>query len=109
MENKDNNEMTDTYEFEETITLSLDDGKELPCVIVSIFPVEDKEYIALLPTEGEEYEEGEVFLYRFHETPEGEPVLDNIESDEEYDKVVDAFDEILDTMEYEDVAGEDEE
>lgn len=96
------------YDFDELITLSLDDGTELECAIVSIFPAGEHEYIALLPVEGEENEEGEVFLYRFHETPEGEPVLENIEADDEYEIVADAFDQILDTMEYDEIVSEED-
>ena len=44
---------------EMTVTLTLDDGKELECVVLTIFPAGDKEYIALLPIDDEEAEEGE--------------------------------------------------
>ena len=79
-----------------TVTLSLDNGEELECAVITIFEAGDNDYIALLPLEGEEADEGEVFLYRYSETDNGEPVLDNIESDEEYDIVSDAFDELVD-------------
>ena len=80
-----------------TVTLTLDDGRELECVVLTIFPAgpEDQEYIALMPESGEE-EEGEVYLYRYNETEDGDPDLSNIETDEEYEIVSDAFDEILD-------------
>ena len=79
-----------------TVTLSLDNGEELECAVITIFEAGDNDYIALLPLEGEEADEGEVFLYRYSETDNGEPVLDNIESDEEYDIVSDAVDELVD-------------
>ena len=41
-------------------------------------------------------EEGEVYLYRYSETEDGTPVLDNIVDDDEYEIVADAFDEMLD-------------
>ena len=34
------------------ITLSLDDGTELQCIVLDIFTVDDKDYIALQPIEG---------------------------------------------------------
>ena len=68
-------------EQEMTVTLTLDDDSELECVVLSIFPAGDKEYIALLPMEGADSEEGEVYLYRYTETADGEPILDNIEDD----------------------------
>lgn len=91
------------------VTLELDDDTELECQVIMIFEVNDRDYIALLPTEGEEYENGEVYLYRYEEDADGEPSLDNIESEEEYEMVADAFDEILDEEEYDEIVGEDEE
>ncbi len=93
---------------EMTVTLTLDDGKELECVVLTIFPAANKEYIALLPMEDEEAEEGEVYLYRYTEDEDGQPNLENIEDDEEYDIVADAFDELLDEQEYDELIGEDE-
>ena len=68
-----------------TVTLSLDDGTECECAIVRIFPAGDNNYIALLPLEGEAASNDEVYLYRYTEKDNGEPVLENIESDEEYE------------------------
>lgn len=50
----------------------------------------------------------EVYLYRYSETEDGTPVLDNIEDDDEYEIVADAFDEMLDDQEYDELVGEDE-
>ena len=49
---------------EMTVTLTLDDGTELECVVLTIFEAGEKEYIALLPLDGREAEDGEVCLYR---------------------------------------------
>lgn len=102
-----NPEETDDGE-EMTVTLTLDDGKELECVVLTIFPAGNKEYIALLPMEEEESEDGEVYLYRYSEDEDGQPNLENIEDDDEYEIVADAFDELLDEQEYDEVVGEDE-
>ena len=93
---------------EMTVTLTLDDGKELECVVLTIFPAGDKEYIALLPIDDEEAEEGEVYLYRYTEDEDGQPNLENIEDDDEYEIVAEAFDELLDEQEYDEIVGEDE-
>ncbi|MCI5995507.1 MAG: DUF1292 domain-containing protein [Blautia sp.] len=91
-----------------SVTLTLDDGTVLECAVLTIFPAGDKEYIALLPLdENGENEDGEVYLYRFTEV-NGEPQLDNIEDDEEYEIVADAFDELLDSQEFDEIVGEDE-
>ena len=94
---------------EMTVTLTLDDGSEVECVVLTIFPAGDKEYIALLPVEGAESEEGEVYLYRYSETEDGQPNLENIEDDDEYEIVADAFDELLDAEEYDEIVEEEEE
>lgn len=93
---------------EMTVTLTLDDGTELECVVLTIFDAGEREYIALLPVEGEEAEEGEVYLYRYSEDKDGNPTLDNIEDDDEYEVVADAFDQLLDDQEFDELVGEDE-
>lgn len=93
---------------EMTVTLTLDDGSDLECVVLTIFEAGDHDYIALLPLDGKEAEDGEVFLYRYKEDADGNPELDNIISDEEYEIVADAFDELLDEAEYDEIVGEDE-
>ena len=95
-------------ELEMTVTLTLDDDTEVECVVLTIFNAGEREYIALLPVEGADSEEGEVYLYRYSETEDGEPTLDNIEDDDEYEVVADAFDELLDAQEYDELVGEDE-
>ena len=87
------------------VTLSLDDGSEVECAILTIFELEEQNYIALLPLDedGNENEEGEVFIYRYFEDEEGNPSLENIEDDEEYEAVADRFDELLDEAAYEDM------
>ena len=106
---KDKNMNQDAANDEEmTVTLTLDDGTELECVVLTIFEAADKEYIALLPLDGNEAEDGEVYLYRYTEDADGNPDIQNIESDEEYEIVADAFDELLDTEEYDEIVGEDE-
>lgn len=95
-------------EEEMTVTLTLDDDTEVECVVLTIFTAGERDYIALLPMEGEDSEEGEVYLYRYSETEDGTPVLDNIEDDDEYEIVADAFDEMLDDQEYDELVGEEE-
>ena len=83
-----------------TVTLTLDDGSTLECVVLTIFEASNgMEYIAVMPETAED-EDGEVYLYRYGETEDGQPDLRNIESDDEYEIVADAFDEILDEQEF---------
>jgi uncharacterized protein YrzB (UPF0473 family) len=87
----------------DTITLYLDDDTKLNCIVIDIFSVNDKEYIALQPEEGEK-DDDNVFFYRFIQEDENEePQLLNIEDDDEFDAVLDAFEEMLDSLEYDDM------
>ena len=95
-------------EQEMTVTLTLDDDTEVECVVLTVFNAGEHEYIALLPMEGADSEEGEVYLYRYTETEGGEPGLDNILDDDEYELVAEAFDQLLDDMEYDEIVDEDE-
>ena len=91
---------------EVTVTLTLDDDTELECAVLTIYEVDGKEYIALLPLdEAGDNEEGEVYIYRYKEV-DGEPTLENIESDDEYEAAADAFDEWLDEQDFEDMVEE---
>lgn len=104
----DEKNLIEEEEQEMTVTLTLDDDSEVECVVLTIFTAGEREYIALLPVEGAEAEEGEVYLYRYSETEDGTPELDNIVDDDEYEIVADAFDELLDSQEYDELIGEDE-
>ena len=92
----------------DSITLSLDDGTELNCVVLDIFTVDNKEYIALQPEEGED-EEDNVFLYRYIQEGDSDPQLLNIDDDDEFEAVADAFEELLDSMEYDELFDEEDE
>ena len=86
-----------------TVTLTMEDDTEVECAVIAIYPVADKEYIALLPLDDDgDNSDGEVYLYRYTEN-DGTPSLDNIDDDDEYESVADAFDAILDKAEYDEI------
>lgn len=92
------------------VTLTLDNDEVVRCEVIAVFEaVNDIEYMALLPIEGEDAESGQVYIYRYSETEDGQLVLDNIEDDEEFEIASDAFDEMLDEMEFDALDGENEE
>ncbi len=102
--------MSDMDEIFDQVTLTLDDDSELVCDVIATFPAKvngnEQMYIALLPADATP--ESEIFLYRFIEN--GEDIdLQNIEDDEEFEIVSDAFDELLDEEEFDDLMGDDEE
>ena len=93
---------------DDIVTVCLDDGTEMDCAGIAVFPAGERDYVALLPLEDQDAEEGEVFLYRFSVNGENEDdiQLDNIESDEEFEIVSDAFDELLDSEEFDELFDE---
>lgn len=91
---------------EMTVELELDEGT-VTCSVVTIFSVGEKDYIALLPLdENGDNGEGDVWIYGYSENPEDpdeEPELRYIEDDEEYEQASDAFDEFLDSCEFDEI------
>ena len=100
-------EQPESNDEEMTVTLDLEDGSSVECAIVTILTVNNQDYIVLLPLdENGENEDGEVWFYRYSENendPNEEPVLDYIDDDDEYEAVADAFDEFLDTQEFDEI------
>ena len=94
--NNTNNEEEIFDPREMFVTLDLDDGSQLECQILTIFDVDNQNYIALVPVDNDE----EVIFYRYFEDEEGNPSLENIDSDDEFDAVSDRFDELLDEEEF---------
>ena len=57
------------------VTLSLDDGTEVSCEILTIFTAGARDYIVLLPLDqaGNPPEDGTVYIYRYEEDETGAP------------------------------------
>ena len=100
MDNQNNTNLSDDEDI--CVTLDMDDGTQVDCEIITIFDVNDQDYIVLLPLDddGEENEEGTVYIYRYFEDEDGNPSLENIQDDEEYEAVEERFDELLDEAEF---------
>ncbi|MCI9215806.1 DUF1292 domain-containing protein [Lachnospiraceae bacterium 42-17] len=89
-----------------TVTLTLDNDEVVECAVLTTYIARGREYIALLPLdENGGPMDSDVYLYRYEEK-NGEPALDNIDDDEEYEIAADAFDEWLDTQELEELDGD---
>ena len=76
------------------VTLDLDDGTSVECAIMTILEVDEQDYIVLVPLDenDEPIEEGEVYIYRYFEDEDGNASLDNIDNDEEFERVSECFD-----------------
>ena len=78
----------------------MDDDTVVECAVLTIYPVDEKFYIALVPLDEEgEIAANEVYIYGFRTTDEGNPVLSNIEDDDEYERASQAFDSIMEEAE----------
>ena len=95
--------------MEDIITLTLEDDTVVDCEVIGIFEANDREYIAMVPTEGEDADNGQVYIYRYSETEDEQPVLENIEDEEEFEIASDAFDELLDSMEFDELFEDEDE
>lgn len=88
------------------VSITLEDDSVMECVVLCILDVNDREYIAVVP---EDEDSEDVYLYRYSESEDGQPDLSNIETDEEYELVAEAFDEWLYEGDYEELLLEDDE
>lgn len=86
----------------DVITLTLEDDSELQCAVLSVFDLDDQDYIALLPlSEDEVLEEKEVLLYRFKELDNEEIEINMIESEEEFERVSKRYYEVAEELDEE--------
>ncbi|MCM1087548.1 MAG: DUF1292 domain-containing protein [Muribaculaceae bacterium] len=92
---------------EMTVELDLEDGGRVSCAIVTILTVSNQDYIVLMPlNESGVSENGEVWFYRYFEDkndPNQEPNLEYIDDDDEFEAVEEAFDEYLDSVEFDEL------
>ena len=96
MELREEKIIEDSYEDELLMTLELEDGTQMECIVLAIFPLDEQQYIALTPVDQAEDEDGDIFLYAYSEDDNGQPILGDIEDDDLFDAVCDRFREKCD-------------
>lgn len=96
---EDDIEEVDAFEedYEPTVSLDMDDGSQVDCEILAVFPSGERDYIALLPVTGEDAGKNTVYIFRFYEDADGNPRMENIEDDAEYDQAAAAFDAFMES------------
>jgi uncharacterized protein YrzB (UPF0473 family) len=110
MSNSKGDIMTDKQHIEEindeplTLTLTLEDGKELNCEVLATIEHNDVEYIAVLPQDEDEF-----WIYEYSENEDGTLNIENIDDDSIFDEVGKAFEEMFDADEDVDSMLEDDE
>ncbi|MGI6065442.1 MAG: DUF1292 domain-containing protein [Bacillota bacterium] len=93
--------MTD-FEDREVILLD-EEGKEHKFEVLDIIEVDSAEYAVLMPVEeDEDYDPDEAIILKIGQDENGEEILYEIEDDEEWEKVADAYDEMIDETDEED-------
>ena len=95
MSHDHNHDHDHEHEEVEVITLTLEDNRELECAVIGIFPFEEKEYIALMPLDGDDIDEdASVLLYEYNEIGDDDLELVFIEDEEYFNKVADEFESL---------------
>lgn len=85
-------EMLDEEEMD-VIVLTLDDDSEIECAILEIFPLDGKDYIALVTLDDEQ----KVLLYEFSEDEKTDEIeVSMIEDEEEFERVAEEFNRLMD-------------
>ena len=87
------------------ILIEMEDGLEVECEVLAIFPVDGKQYIALID---KDHEDSDIWLYRFVPVGEEEFNIEDIEDDKEFEKVEDAFNRMMEAAEIDAVIDEKE-
>ncbi len=83
---------------DEPVVLVDEDGVEHSFIVIDVIEVDAKEYAILQPTEEDtELEDApEAIILRFDTDADGEEVLSDIDDDDEWEKVADAWQDIMD-------------
>ncbi|MEE1242602.1 DUF1292 domain-containing protein [Frisingicoccus sp.] len=81
------------------VPLAFEDGTVVNCMEITRFDVDGNTYVVLLPlNEDGQNESGSVYVYRFVTDENGQTLLSNIESQEEYEKVSEVFNQMVSSM-----------
>lgn len=79
-------------EADEVITLVDEEGAEHDFTVIDIIEVDGSQYAILLPVEEEN---DEAIILKFTHDDDGNELLVDIEEDEEWEKVADAWEEMM--------------
>lgn len=88
-----NHENDHEHDHEDLVVLTDEDGVEHEFAVIDVIEVEGKEYAILLPPDDED--DDEAIILRVETDENGEETLVDIEDDAEFEKVAEAWEEIL--------------
>lgn len=81
---------------DEIITLTDEEGHDHEFVVVDVIEVASQEYAILLPIDSTDEEEAEAVILRLEKDADGDDLLVDIESEEEWERVAQAYEQLLD-------------
>ena len=87
--------MSEEMKEYEYYTLTDEDGNETDFELLASAEIEGTTYYALVPVEESDNEYAEYVVLRLEKDENGEDVLVTIEDDDEFDRVADYFDDLL--------------
>ena len=87
------------------IPVEMEDGTKIECEVLAIFPVEGKQYIALIDKDNDD---SDIWLYRSVPVGDEEFNIEDIEDDKEFELVEDAFNKMVESAEIDAVIDEKE-
>ena len=87
------------------IPVEMEDGTQIECEVLAIFPVEGKQYIALIDKDNDD---SDIWLYRFVPGGDEDFNIEDIEDDKEFELVEDAFNKMVESAEIDAVIDEKE-
>lgn len=79
------------------VPLELENGDIIDCNVISVFDVDGSSYIALLPENTEE-----ILLYRYKEADDDQVTLENIDSNFEFNRALEVFDNLMENIDSDD-------
>ena len=87
------------------IPVEMEDGNQIECEVLAIFPVGGRQYIALIDKDNDD---SDIWLYRFVPVGDEEFNIEDIEDDTEFELVEDAFNKMVESAEIDAVIDEKE-
>lgn len=93
-----NHDEHDVEEFD-TVILTDDEGKDHEFLHLDTLELDGSTYFVLMPISEDESEEDEAIILKLGKDAEGGEMLLDIEDDEEWEKVADAWENLVDSEE----------
>ncbi len=95
MDKEQNNTLNFDSEESTTIILLDDEEKEHEFELVDVMELDDNKYVLLLPLDEEFADSNEAIVMRVDLDEKGEETFSDIENDEEWEKILDAYEKIM--------------